>query len=237
MGFEEAVKHVFIHYADFSGRAGRGEYWYYTLFHILASAALRVLAVLPWMGVLLPLFLLGTVVPGLAVCWRRLHDTGRSGLWTLLALIPLVGTIVLLVWLAGEGQPEANAYGAPLGSGGYPVFACPPPGSGRAILEVRCLAGPMQGQTFHVGPQGLRFGREPDCGIRFPDGTPGISSRHCCLRWERDIPVLVDLGSRYGTFLDNGRQLPPNYPERVVSGTRFYLGSSNNLFQIEIFGA
>ena len=101
-------------------------------------------------------------------------------------------------------------------------------------LAVRCLNGPMQGQTFYVGREGLLFGRDGGCAVRFPDGAPGISRRHCCLRWDQGVPVLVDLGSRFGTFLGDGKQLPPNYPEPVAAGTRFYLGTRGSLFQISV---
>jgi len=57
------------------------------------------------------IFALGALVPGLAVLWRRLHDTGRSGWWVLIGLVPLVGVIVLIVFLATDGTPGDNRYG------------------------------------------------------------------------------------------------------------------------------
>ena len=83
---------------------------------------------------------------------------------------------------------------------------------------VRCLNGPMQGQTYQVGSQGLQFGRDNACAVRFPDGTPGVSRRHCRLYWSQGGPALVDLGSSYGTFLTHGKQLPPNCPDRWQPG-------------------
>ncbi|MBE0477173.1 MAG: DUF805 domain-containing protein [Coriobacteriia bacterium] len=59
-----------------------------------------------------PLYSLAIFIPALAVAVRRLHDTGRSGWWVLISLVPLVGIIVLLVFLVQQGQPGANAYGA-----------------------------------------------------------------------------------------------------------------------------
>lgn len=235
MEFVNAIEHVFSNYANFNGRARRSEYWYYTLFYWIVLAGLSLLSLLPFMGILVPLFQLATLVPNLAVCWRRLHDVGRSGLWWLISLIPFVGVILLVIWLTGDSQPGSNQYGPnPKGvQGKAPAY--PPPGPAQGCLAVRCLAGPMQGQTFRMSSAGLQFGRETGCEVRFPDGTPGISGRHCCLRWEQGVPVLVDLGSRYGTFLGNGRQLPRNCPEPMAAGTRFYLANSNNLFQITVF--
>lgn len=62
-------------------------------------------------GPLGTLFSLGTIVPTLAVAARRLHDTGRSGWWQLLMLIPLIGAIILLVWYVQRGESGSNAYG------------------------------------------------------------------------------------------------------------------------------
>ncbi|WIB65644.1 DUF805 domain-containing protein [Curtobacterium sp. MCBD17_040] len=53
---------------------------------------------------------LATLVPGLALAWRRLHDTNRSGRWYLLLLIPVVGAIILLVWFAGQSRPEGARF-------------------------------------------------------------------------------------------------------------------------------
>ena len=60
------------------------------------------------------------------------------------------------------------------------------------------------------------------------------SRHHCALRWQQGVPVLVDLGSAYGTYMGDGRRLPPNYPMNVGPGTRFYLSSPGNLFQITV---
>ena len=57
---------------------------------------------------------LGLIVPQLAAGVRRLHDTGRSGALLLIGLIPLVGSIILLVWFATEGNPQSNQYGEPV---------------------------------------------------------------------------------------------------------------------------
>ena len=60
------------------------------------------------------LVLLATFIPDLAVSARRLHDTGRSGWWFLISLIPIIGIILLVIWFATEGQSENNLYGEPV---------------------------------------------------------------------------------------------------------------------------
>ena len=194
---------------------------------------LSLLALIPGAVLLTVIFWLGTVVPNLAVSWRRLHDTGRSGAWVFLSLVPLVGVLILILWMAEDSQPGTNPFGP--NPKGAQAPAARHEGRNipqRAAVQVQCINGPMQGQTFSLGPQGLWFGRDAACAVRFPDGTPGISRVHCRLGWDRGAPVLVDLNSRFGTFLVSGKQLPPNYPEAVSPGARFYLGNPGNLFQI-----
>lgn len=231
MSFSDAIGRVFSNYANFNGRARRSEFWYFILFYWGVLLALSLLAVLLPVAFLIPMFTLATAVPSLSVCWRRLHDVGRSGLWFFLSFLPMVGTILLIVWLAEDSQPGPNQYGPNPKDVAGPVLPDSRRRAHAAGVAVRCLLGPMQGQTFPVGG-GILFGRDAACHVRFPDGTPGVSARHCCLRRDNGVLTLADLGSRHGTFLADGRQLPPNYPTPVAAGTRFYLGSTGIQFQI-----
>ena len=101
MTFQEAVKVCFSKYADFSGRASRAEYWWFFLFILLVSAATSLFS-----NTLSGLFSLATLVPSIAAAARRLHDTNRSGWWQLIVLVPVVGLVVLIVFLAQEGKGE-----------------------------------------------------------------------------------------------------------------------------------
>ncbi|MEU9453789.1 DUF805 domain-containing protein [Streptomyces sp. NPDC048277] len=98
-------------YAVFSGRARRQEYWMFFLFNVIISIVLAVVGRVIGFSALGALYSLAVFLPGLGVAVRRLHDIGRSGWAILIALIPLVGTIILIVWLASEGKPEENQYG------------------------------------------------------------------------------------------------------------------------------
>jgi uncharacterized membrane protein YhaH (DUF805 family) len=113
MSFSTAIQTCLSKYATFEGRAGRPEYWYFYLFFVVAYIPLIVIAVaLPKIGwILLAVFVLGMIVPSLAATVRRLHDTNHSGWWYWISLIPLVGGIVLLVFLATAGTPGANDFG------------------------------------------------------------------------------------------------------------------------------
>lgn len=104
MNFQDSIKICFTKYADFSGRASRPEYWWFFLFNFLVSAALAMFS----QG-LSSLFSLATLVPRLAAGARRLHETNRSGWWQLLWLVPVVGWIVIIIFLAQEALPEEPA--------------------------------------------------------------------------------------------------------------------------------
>ena len=106
MSFGDAITTCFNKYAEFVGRARRSEYWWFALFGLVVSLVLSPVST--------PLSLLASLalfVPNLAVSVRRLHDTGRSGWYLLIVLVPLAGVIILIVWLATEGEPGTNLYG------------------------------------------------------------------------------------------------------------------------------
>jgi uncharacterized membrane protein YhaH (DUF805 family) len=110
--FVEALKK----YAVFSERS---EYWYFFLFYGLISIVLGIADGLAGsynrqagMGVLSGIFSIGMLLPSLGVAVRRLHDVDRSGWWLLIALVPIVGAIVLLVFSVRDSQPGSNRFGA-----------------------------------------------------------------------------------------------------------------------------
>ncbi len=105
-------------YAEFQGRSQRKEYWMFTLFNFLAMVLLGAVGALLGGGgegglgdVLQGLYGLGVLVPGIAVTVRRLHDIGKSGWWGLVALIPLIGSLILIYFAVKDSQPENNEYG------------------------------------------------------------------------------------------------------------------------------
>ena len=110
---------AFKKYAVFEGRSRRREFWFFTLFCYIVMAVLYVVDMMLGTGVLSTIFGLAVLIPSLAVGARRLHDTGRSGWWLLLYLVPLVGFIVLIVFFVMDSQPGTNEYGPnPKGVGG-----------------------------------------------------------------------------------------------------------------------
>lgn len=98
-------------YAVFSGRASRKQYWMFVLVSFIITIILGIIDAALRSPILVIIYDLALLIPGLAVGVRRLHDTGRSGWWLLLGLIPLVGAIILLVFMVLDSQPGDNAYG------------------------------------------------------------------------------------------------------------------------------
>ena len=107
-------------YADFSGRARRQEYWMFSLINVIISFAVGFAAGL--VGGMLGLgqnavtaialiYSAAVFIPSMAVWVRRLHDTGRSGWWSLIILVPIIGAVMLLLWAVQDSEPGTNAYG------------------------------------------------------------------------------------------------------------------------------
>ena len=126
MNMMQAVQTVFSKYATFSGRARRAEFWWFVLFYMIVNLVLSIVDSFLFgtttttengfsastdTPILSGIFALGSLIPNLAVGVRRLHDINRRGWWLLIALIPLVGIIILIVWLAKAGDKGPNQYG------------------------------------------------------------------------------------------------------------------------------
>lgn len=129
----QAVQRFFKKYADFSGRASRSEYWWWYLVSVLVVIVLEVLSLalggagatlnddgttspgpLFWLPALLIIVWgLGTIVPHLALIWRRLHDADLAGPFFFLGLIPIVGSIIVLVLTILPSKPEGARFDRP----------------------------------------------------------------------------------------------------------------------------
>jgi uncharacterized membrane protein YhaH (DUF805 family) len=95
-------------YIVFEGRARRQEYWVFVLINFVISVILALLS----FGALETLYGLAVFLPSIAVSFRRLHDTDRSGWWLLLGLIPLLGALVLIYFFVQDSTPGTNQYGS-----------------------------------------------------------------------------------------------------------------------------
>ena len=104
MTFQDSIRVCFTKYADFNGTASRAEYWWFIVFLALGGAVTSVAD-----QNYSTIFFLVTLLPLLAVGTRRLRDTGQSGWLQLIALVPVAGIFVLVIFLAQEGKGRALA--------------------------------------------------------------------------------------------------------------------------------
>jgi uncharacterized membrane protein YhaH (DUF805 family) len=168
IGFLPAVKRGFIKYARFSGRASRSEFWWWVLGNVVVLVVLYGLILLlglatssngndfGWAAVpplvLLIIWILGTIVPNIAITVRRLHDAGFSGWMYLLQLIPYLGGLVVLILCASKTSPAAVQYGPPYPDAGHPTPGYLQPGYGPPQVDGQQVHG-QQGYDQRVHGQ------------------------------------------------------------------------------------
>lgn len=222
-------------YATFDGRARRAEYWYFMLFSTIVSYGLAfveyfiskdmTVQVIPLMYSLLVL------LPSLAVGVRRLHDTDRSGWWLLIALIPLIGIIVLFVFMVFKGTDGENRFGQdPLSSENQdsqednqidepqenevyeeviqttqenkPVEELPK----TKICRLHFLTGEFEGNSIDATKgESIILGRDPNQ-ANIIISNERISSAHMKVSFDGDEVIVEDLNSTNGSFYVNGTQ-------------------------------
>lgn len=215
MGFSEAVRTCIAKYADFTGRARRSEYWWFALAYVGAV----VIASLPESlagsdsSILGGLVMLAGLLPSLAVSVRRLHDTGRSGWFYLLNLIPCVGGLIIFIFAVQESQPHPNAWGAspkgtalpygPSGFGGPGGYGVPPAYGGYGGTEAAPPSQPTFGPPAPAGQSDpASTYQEPTYGS--PYGTPSYGNP------TQGNPAYGT--PAYGTPPQPERGNPPVYP-------------------------
>jgi uncharacterized membrane protein YhaH (DUF805 family) len=106
-------------YADFSGRSRRKEYWFFALGVFVVAILLSIIEGMAGLsgmvagayGPLTAIFFLAIIVPAIAVQVRRFHDQDKSGWWVLIGLVPLIGGLVVLVFMFLEGTKGPNRFG------------------------------------------------------------------------------------------------------------------------------
>ncbi len=152
---------------------------------------------------------------------------GMNIVVTIIAAAFAVLCIVLIVVLVMKNKKGSSA-------------PSPAPAAGSAVPEVGVshtasitgIKGVMAGRSFPVSGSAV-IGRNPEkCTICFPVNTQGISGLHCEIRQNGSVYEIIDRGSSCGTFLGSGQKLAENVPTALPSGMYFYLGSTEQLFQI-----
>ena len=175
-----------------------------------------------------------------AVCRsRRMYQLGERAFWVSLvcgplgfsAVTALVFSIVAFTRDRDVGFTPAVGYvscAAPVYRS-VPTVGVSPAGG---VMRIQCVAGPRCGQVYSLSRGVTTFGTDPRNSVHLPEGPPGVSRRHCCIRWQNSAPHLVDLNSSYGTYTNGGVRIPPQYPTELQPGSTFYLGSVNCLFRL-----
>jgi len=111
MEFMQAVKTVLNNYANFDGRSGRSEFWWWVLAYFVGYILLMFAGGIIGAGQLLGwLFALGLIVPNVAVGIRRFHDIGKPAIWAISMFIPLVNLVIALIFLT-KPSDGPNQYG------------------------------------------------------------------------------------------------------------------------------
>lgn len=133
MDFMTAVRTCFSKYVDFSGRARRSEFWYFLLFSFLVQVVTSIVDAIIGTdfddtsgGLISTVASLALLLPSIAVTARRLHDIGKSGWWQLLAIIPIIGWIIVIIWYCTDTKRGDNQHGPDPKYGPSPE-AYPPP--------------------------------------------------------------------------------------------------------------
>ena len=108
MGFLKSLEVCFLNYFTFSGRASKREYWWFILFNFIVVGLAGPESVI----------FLAFILPGFAVGCRRLHDTGKSGWWQILVVVPIIGWIILILLYIADSETGANKFGPPLNEDG-----------------------------------------------------------------------------------------------------------------------
>lgn len=137
MGFVDAIKSGFRHRMNFAGRSSRSEFWSWVLFVILYIVvtmtiflAMNISVAYATQGLIVVGFLdLFAIVPGIALIARRLHDLDRPGWQFLVVVAPVVGQVILLVWMCMRGTVGPNRFGPDPLAGGTSAIVVPAPAS------------------------------------------------------------------------------------------------------------
>ncbi|MFM9970816.1 MAG: DUF805 domain-containing protein [Burkholderiales bacterium] len=111
MTFTDSIITCLKKYSDFSGRASRSEYWWFTLFCVVAPSGLGLIN-----EILGALSFFALLLPQITASARRLHDVGKTGWLLLVGIIPIVGQLVVLYWCVLASSNEANEFGPPTSS-------------------------------------------------------------------------------------------------------------------------
>jgi uncharacterized membrane protein YhaH (DUF805 family) len=112
--FQGAIRQQLQNVLNFNGRASRSAYWWYALALLIVDVVLQIISGVAGssaLTVLVSLILIVVGLSGLSVGVRRLHDSDKTGWLLLIGIIPIIGTIIVIVLLCMPGTPGPNRFG------------------------------------------------------------------------------------------------------------------------------
>ena len=153
------------------------------------------------------------------------------GWYVYLAIGVAVAAAAAVVYLLIDKKKKQSAPADP----GYTVPVGKPAEANRGGRQITSIGqtNVLGGKTYSVSGK-IVIGRDPaTCQVVFPAKTPGISGKHCAVQELAQGVVVTDLGSSYGTFLENGTKMEPNKPYTILTGEAFFLASKDNGFRVK----
>ena len=153
------------------------------------------------------------------------------GWYVYLAIGVAVAAAAAVVYLLIDKKKKQSAPADP----GYTVPVGKPAEANRGGRQITSIGqtNVLGGKTYSVSGK-IVIGRDPAaCQVVFPAKTPGISGKHCAVQELAQGVVVPDLGSSYGTFLENGTKMEPNKPYTILTGEAFFLASKDNGFRVK----
>ena len=153
------------------------------------------------------------------------------GWYVYLAIGVAVAAAAAVVYLLIDKKKKQSAPADP----GYTVPVGKPAEANRGGRQITSIGqtNVLGGKTYSVSGK-IVIGRDPAaCQVVFPAKTPGISGKHCAVQELAQGVVVTDLGSSYGTFLENGTKMEPNKPYTILTSEAFFLASKDNGFRVK----
>ena len=241
-------KAIGSNYANFSGRSTRQEYWMFGLFDILIMIFLYLI---DDSSLLYTIYTLAFIIPRYALLVRRLHDINKSGWASLIALIPIVGWVIVLVFTCLESDPSDNQYGENIQNKNAEellnkvllvlkdeddkiekdeeIINVEPnnhevDNNDLESINLKVKTGPRSG-SFYTVHSNSRIGRAPDNDIVLTENT--VSSYHAEIKIDNNKFIIIDLNSTNGTKV-NGQKITNT---EIRSGSTLKIGDVSLIVQ------
>lgn len=153
-----------------------------------------------------------------------------TALWIVIGVAVMAVAAVVIFLLLRKNGKTAAAQSAPIPAPVVPVAPQKTPILRSLAQQHNGMRIPIHGRQILIGTS------QTECQVVFRPGTPGVSRRHCSITWDEASGdfILTDLGSSFGTFLENNQRLSQGVPYRLRAGDRFYLGAAENLMSVNV---